>query len=84
MEPVKRITGIEQLPFVKRYQIVIDLSPIERGAAEDNRHVDAAFVHELQVVAHDKRRFYEEALIPIASALCLPTSAGCRQSVFDT
>src|SRR5213080_3094713 len=42
VETGKRITGVKELPFVERFQIVINIAAVERGASEDDRYVNPA------------------------------------------
>ena len=84
MQAVKSIPRIKKLPFIKRHKIGIDVAPIERRSAENDRHIDAAFVHQFQIVAHDERRFYKQAAHPDRIRFCLfPRTQNVVDRLFD-
>ena len=49
------------MPLINRLQIVFDVTARQRRAAENDRHLDATLVHQLEVVFHDQRRLHEQA-----------------------
>src|SRR5678815_2018172 len=56
----KRIARVVELSFVDRLQIVLDVLARQRRATEHYGRLDAALVHQLEVLAHDERRLHEQ------------------------
>src|SRR5687767_12058804 len=64
MQTVKSVARIEKLSVIERDEIGVDILPIERRPAENDRHVDAALIHQLEVISHYQRRLHEQAAHP--------------------
>ena len=60
MKPVKSVASIEKLPVIQRHKIGIDIPPVQRRSAEDDRHIYAALIHQFEIVAHNERGFNQQ------------------------
>src|SRR5438270_14059949 len=60
MQTVECIASIKKFASIERDEVLVDISPIKSGAAEDDGDRDPALVHEFEVVTHHQRRFHEQ------------------------
>src|ERR1700730_14448442 len=79
------VTSVKETTLIKRFQIVIDITPGQGRTAQHDRNLDTALVHQFEVVFHDEGGLNQQtAHADGISAVLLVSAEDVVDRLFDT